>query len=44
MHVGMMIVLYGIYSESPSGSDNFLLLSGEDFNLLDFSNFLLLGV
>lgn len=35
---------YGTYAEGESGSDDFVLLSGEDFLLLDNSDFLLLGV
>jgi len=44
MALGLLVVIYGMYSAGPAGSDDFLLLSGEDFNLLDNTNFLLLGV
>lgn len=42
--LGLVIVLY-YYArgESIPGTDDFELLSGEDFLLLDFTNFLLLG-
>lgn len=43
MGMGLMIVLYQIYSGTVAGSDDFELLSGDDFDLLDNSNFLLLG-
>lgn len=44
MYVGMIVVLYQLYVNNVSGSGDFELLSGEDFLLLDMSNFLLLGV
>lgn len=44
MYSGSIIILmYALYAEQSGGSDDFELLSGEDFNLLDNSNFLLLG-
>ncbi len=43
MSYGMVMLLYGMYTQRPSGTDDFLLLSGEDFLLLDLTNFLLLG-
>lgn len=36
------LMYYGAYTSGPAGTDDFELLSGEDFLLLDFSNFLLL--
>lgn len=44
MGIALMIIMYGMYSKRIAGSDNFKLLSGADFNLLDNTNFLLLGV
>jgi len=44
MYPGMIIILYPmLYAEGTAGTDNFQLLSGEDFLLLDLTNFLLLG-
>ena len=43
MALGLLVITYGMYVEKISGSGDFVLLDGQDFNLLDNSNFLLLG-
>jgi hypothetical protein len=43
MAMGVIMLLYQLYTEKVSGSDNFLLGNGEDFLLGDGTNFLLGG-
>lgn len=43
MYAGMLVVLYQMYGETISGSDDFLLENGQDFLLEDGQNLLLEG-
>jgi hypothetical protein len=44
MGIGMIVILYQIYAERIAGTSDFILLAGDDFHLLDHTNFLLLGI
>jgi len=44
MAYGNIMLLYALYTEHETGTSDFELLSGQDFLLLNLTNFLLLGV